>query len=275
MGTEKDDKLSENLTLAEAAALYLGALDPEERKEQQHEVNRFVQWYGRGRRLSQLVPSEIGNYAEGVCSSATPEPAKKLESPKALLSYLKKQKLTDSNLSVHLKSSKAPRKKSVAHRKAQEEVVHLTPQGFAQVEAQLQALKEERPRVAEELRTAMADKDFRENAPLDAAREAQGQLEARIRALEASLKKATIISGVATNTEKTGVGSMVHIRDMTCGEEMQYKLVTPQEADPFKGKVSYASPIGKALLDKVEGEVVEVVAPVGKLKYQIVAIKKG
>ncbi len=267
--------MSENFTLAEAATEYLATLDPEEKKAQQHEISKFVQWYGRTRRLKELVPSEIGNYAEGVCASATVEPAKKLESPKAFLAYLKKQKYTPTNLSVHLKASKVSPKKNVAHHKRQEDAVHLTQEGYAQVQAQIETLKGERPRIAEDLRTAMADKDFRENAPLDAAREAQGQLEARIRGLETSLKKATIVSGEATSTEKTGVGCLVHLRDLACGEEMEYKLVTPQEADPFKGRVSFASPIGRALLDKCEGEEVVVVAPVGKLKYKILAIKKG
>lgn len=267
--------MSENLTLAETATGYLAGLDPEERKERQQEIGKFVQWYGRGRRLSELVPVEIGNYANSVCASATPEPARKLEPVRAFLAYLKKRKLTDTNLSVHLKASKAAPRKRGGHGKAEAEAVHLTAQGFAEIETQLASLKGERPRVAEDLRLAMADKDFRENAPLDAAREAQGQLEARIRGLESSLRKATIISGEAPLTEKTGVGSVVQIRDMTCGEEVEYRLVTPQEADPFKGKVSFASPIGKALLDRCEGEEVVVMAPAGKLKYKILAIKRG
>jgi transcription elongation factor GreA len=122
------------------------------------------------------------------------------------------------------------------------------------------------------LRLAAADKDFRENAPLDAMREYQGQTESRIRDLEAILESAVVVEH---NAGALGVelGSVIQLRDLASGEDLRYSLVDPTEANLAQGKLSVASPVGQALLGKESGQVVEVAAPVGTFRYQVVGIE--
>ncbi|MSQ15764.1 MAG: transcription elongation factor GreA, partial [Dehalococcoidia bacterium] len=122
------------------------------------------------------------------------------------------------------------------------------------------------------LRLAMADKDFRENAPLDAAREHQGMVEARIRELEAIFRRAQVADSNGGDSSRAGVGSTLVITDMDTNEAMKYTLVHPNEVNLAVGKISVVSPTGKSLLDRSVLDVVEVVAPSGVLKYRIESI---
>ena len=259
-------------TLAEAATSYLASLSPEERGEGQQEINRFVRWYGGERPIAELSAHEVEAYPEQA-GFLTPELMKRLDPVRAFLSYAKKEKLTATNLSVHLRlrAKTSTTKKKTSHKRLSKEHM-LTAQGYAQKEKELAALKNERPQVAEQIRLAMADKDFRENAPLDAAKEYQGQLEARIRELEGILGQADVIAGEQVDKVKVGVGSTVVLRYLGADDDLRYTLVSPSEADPSKNRISVASPLGKALLGRTKGEVVEVVAPVGALRYRIVDI---
>lgn len=123
------------------------------------------------------------------------------------------------------------------------------------------------------MRRAAADKDFRENAPLEVAREQRGQLEGRIKELEEAVKSAIIIDEKQKVTPKVSIGNRVALRDLVSGEELCYMIVSPREVDPLTGKISNASPIGKAIISRGEGEVVEVITPAGKFRYQIEQIK--
>ncbi|MEE8470883.1 MAG: transcription elongation factor GreA [Dehalococcoidia bacterium] len=260
------------LSLSEAVTMYLAALLPERRQESQQELGKFVRWYGGERWMDELTALEVGNYGDGIGSSVA-DPAKKLEPVRSFLLYAKKVKLIEISLAPHVRVSKA--KHSRVARKGSVEVaeVALTPEGHAALKSELEELKTERPHIAEELRRAAADKDFRENAPLEAARERQGQIEAKIRELEAILKRSTVIEGKAKAAQTASVGSTVALCDLVSGEQSCYILVSPSEANPAQGKLSIASPIGKALLDQEVGAEVEVVAPAGKLQYRIEEIK--
>ena len=88
--------------------------------------------------------------------------------------------------------------------------------------------------------------------------------------LEEALKSATIINGEKQNVIlKVSIGDNVVLHDVVSGEELRYMLVNPREVDPARGKISTASPIGKAIIGQGQGEVVEVEAPAGRLHYQI------
>lgn len=262
----------QNPTLDEAVTAFLATLTPEKKQESQQELNRFVRWFGGERRIGELTAREIGEYGEWL-SSYVQDAAKKIEPVKGFLSYSKKTKFTGINLAPHLRVSKT--KKGPVIKRAQKETdeIHLTHEGHAAIKSELEALKNERPRVAEQIRHAAADKDFRENAPLEAAKEHQGHVEGRIRELEATLKGATIMEGKTTITLRVGIGCTVGLCDLSSGEQLHYKLVSPSESNPAKGKLSIASPTGKALVDKEIGAIVEVVAPVGTFKYRIEDIK--
>ena len=150
----------------------------------------------------------------------------------------------------------------------------LTSQGYAALELELASLKKERPRLAQELNLAAADRDFRENAPLEAAREQQGQIEARIREIGAILKTATILDEGPLDTVGVVIGCTVTLCHLDSEEEVDYTLVSPSEADPAQGKLSVASPMGEAILGRTTGVIVDVAAPAGTLRYRIARVKR-
>jgi transcription elongation factor GreA len=269
----------DGISLGEVAMRFLAAMAPEVREASQQEVSRFTRWYGWDKPISQMAVPEVGNYAERVASTGV-DVLKALEPVRVFLTYIKKEGLTTDNLGVHLRVRKATsRSKSRAKVKwtaraatRKTATAALSSQGYAELQTELEKLRKERPRIADELRLAAADKDFRENAPLDAMREYQGQTESRIRDLEAILESAVVVEH---NAGALGVelGSVIQLRDLASGEDLRYSLVDPTEANLAQGKLSVASPVGQALLGKESGQVVEVAAPVGTFRYQIVGIE--
>ena len=257
-----------NYTLAEATTEFLISLTPETRPQAQQGVNKFIRWYGDKRFISGLTIPEVSDYADYVNSSVT-NPADRLEPVKTFLDFAYKQKLITTKLAPHIKFKKNAVKTPHGDKRRIEETISLTAQGYQELQGELTRLKNERPHVVEEIHKAAADKDFRENAPLEAAREYQGHLEARIRELETSLKKAVVIDEKQTVGHRIKIGDTVVIRDMGSGELITYTLVDAREANPTKGKISIVSPIGKAILGKSKGATIEVTAPAGILPYLI------
>lgn len=255
-------------TLGEAVTKFLISLSPEKRLFAQQEVSKFVRWYGEERRIADLSVPEVENYSEQITCTTT-EIAEKLEPVKSFLSFCHKQGFTKKKLSAHIKVKKTASSLPHASRKPAPRKVALTPQGYAELESELLSLKEQRPRIIEEIQKAAADKDFRENAPLDAAKDYQGQVEARIKELESMLKEASVIVNQQEVSQCISMGDTVVICDLTTGERMEYKIVDPSEANPMKGKISNISPIGKALLGHSKGDEVQVIAPVGILPHKI------
>ena len=271
---------SQGLSLGDAASRFLVSLSPKKREMSQQEVCRFARWYGWERPFTGLAAPDIAGYAQRLSLSDT-DYTKKLELIRVLLVYARKEGWSKSNLAVHLKTRKGRTSTRSASKRSAPEAVRLTRQGYAELEAELAALKGKRPQIIEEISKAAADKDFSENAPLDAAKEQYGQLEGRIRELEEDLKLAVIIDekqgGISEekrgSTSKAGVGDSIILLDLATNRELHYMLVGPREADPTGGKISSASPIGKAIIGRGEGDVVEVAAPAGKLRYEIKQIE--
>lgn len=258
-------------TLTQAATEFLSSLTSKEREEYRQELNKFVRWCGTDRPLLGLSAPEVSKYASSIDSSS-PDAANKATSIKAFLSYAKKEGLIESNLAVHIKVKK-PTTKQIAPAKKQRENITMTADGYRELEAELARLKKERPRIAEAIRKAAADKDFRENAPLDAAKEQQGMVEARIRELEISLKSAVVTTDIGDGAV-VSQGSTVTIHDLSHNEDLCYTLVNPREASPVRGKLSVDSPTGRALLGRGQGDVIEVDAPVGTVRYRIEKIER-
>ena len=263
------ENTSQKLVLGEAASRFLTSLSPEEEEMSQHEVSRFVHWYGWERPLAGLTAPEVANYAERLSLSDT-NYTKKLELIRTFLAYTKKEGWSKTNLAAHLKPKKKQNKCQSVVKQDLPQTISLTQQGYAELEAELATLKSRRLQAIDEMRRAAADKDFSENAPLDAAREQCGHLEGRIRELEETLKLATVINDGKQNVIlKIGIGDSVVLHDMISGEELRYMIVNPREVDPARGKISIASPIGKAIIGQGQGKIVEVEVPAGKLHYQI------
>jgi len=237
------------------------------------EIYKFIRWYGGERPFTGLTAPEVANYAEQLSLSDT-DYLRKLDLIRAFLVYAKKEGWSKSNLATHLKAKRGKTRLRSSSRQGLPQTISLTQQGYAELEAELAALKGKRPQAIDEMRRAAADKDFRENAPLEAAREQRGHLEGRIRELEETLKSAVIIGGKQKDTLKVNIGDSVILCDLASGGELHYTLVSPREVDPIKGKISVASPIGKAIIGHGRGEVIEVIAPAGKSCYQIKQIER-
>jgi transcription elongation factor GreA len=258
----------ESITLSDAGQRYLASLQPAERQKHTPEVNRFVRWYGADRQLSDLRGVDIERYATENASAMESE--RRLTSLRALLAYAKKTSMTTENLATHVRVRRTGGG-SGASEAINADRVEVTAEGRASLQRELEAFRAQRPKIAEALRMAMADKDFRENAPLDAAREQQAHLEARIRELESMLKRAVIVEGGAAGSTAR-MGSRVRLRDLHSDREVSYVLVGPGEVNASEGKISIASPVGKALEGRVQGEEVDVVAPSKTFRYRIEAI---
>jgi transcription elongation factor GreA len=260
-----------NPTLGEAASGFLASLSAEEGVRSQQAVYGFVRWYGWERPFAELTAHEVANYAEQ-SPLAQASYAQNLEIIRAFLTFAKKQGWSKTNLATHLKTKKA--KTRLPSSRGLPQTTSLTREGYNELEVELASLKNKRLQLIDEIRRAAADKDFRENAPLDAAREQRGHLEGRIREVEETLKSATIIDKTREPALKVSVGDSIVLSDVVSGEELRYTIVGPREVDPTKGKISNNSPTGRALLGRTQEEIVEIVAPLGKLKYRIKQIER-
>lgn len=256
-------------TLDQAANQYLETVKGPGRQQALAELNRFERWYGSDRIIGQIRGHDVALYGEAM-GPATPETQKRAEQLRAFLVFLKKIGVLEQNLAPHLRLKKASKASGVQHA-AQPLTVELTQTGVDALKTDLEGLMKDRIAVREDIRKAMLDKDFRENSPLDAAKDKQGHIEARIREIEAVLKRAVIVDDKA-KTGRVRVGSTVRVKNGASGKTTEYSIVGPTEANAAEGKISSVSPVGKALLDCVPGDEVEVSAPSGTIKLHVVAV---
>jgi transcription elongation factor GreA len=264
---------SQSPSLGKAASSYLASLPPEKGEASQQAVYGFARWYGWGRPFSGVAAPEVANYAERLSLSQV-NYLNNLKLVRAFLAYAKKQGWSKTNLAPHLKPKKARGRLPSPTRQNLSTTTFLTQEGYDELKAELDDLKSKRVQAIEDIRRAAADKDFRENAPLEAAREERGRLEGRILELEEALKSATIMEDTQRVALKISMGDSIVLRDQASGDELHYTIVSPREADPAKGKISDNSPIGRAVIGRTQGEAVEIVAPVGKLRYRIERIER-
>jgi transcription elongation factor GreA len=260
-------------SLGEAAAQFLAGLPTQKREASQPEVYKFARWYGWERSFSELAPPHIASYAEQLDVSAI-DYEKKFEVLRAFFAHAKKAEWSRTNLGVHLKTRKGKAAPASGARRALSLAATLSRQRYDELVAELAELKKKSRELVKAIQLAAADKDFRENAPLDAAREERGHVEGRIKELEETLKAATIIEDMKRPAVKSGVGDIIILSDLASGEELRYKIVDPREVDPLKGKISIASPLGKALFGRNDGETVEITVPAGRLRYRIKRIER-
>jgi len=150
---------------------------------------------------------------------------------------------------------------------------YLTKEGLEKLQKQLADMKgRQREELAKRLRTAIEQGDLSENADWTAAKEAQGFLEGKIQEYERVLSNVILIEDVEKISSEVGIGDTVTIQEPGEPEEV-YQLVGPKEADPLKGRISFESPIGKAILGKRAGNQVTVETPGGKIKFKILKIE--
>lgn len=151
--------------------------------------------------------------------------------------------------------------------------VKLTESGLKQLEEELEYLKtKKRKEVSEKIKVAIGFGDLSENSEYDEAKNEQAQVEARIVSVENMLKNAVVIDENERDTSKVELGATVKLLDIEFDEEIEYKIVGSTEADPDAGRLSDESPLGKALMGKGEGVMVDVDAPAGIIQYKILQI---
>ncbi|MDD4908400.1 MAG: transcription elongation factor GreA, partial [Candidatus Omnitrophica bacterium] len=147
---------------------------------------------------------------------------------------------------------------------------YLTKQGYKKLTEDLEYLKNvKRRQLSKAIGEARAHGDISENAEYDAAKEAQGHNESRIRELEDKLARARILDDTNMPHDEVLVGAKVKLEDQDTKEQVEYTLVSESEADYEQGKISILSPVGKGLMNHKENETVEIKIPAGILKYKI------
>jgi transcription elongation factor GreA len=152
----------------------------------------------------------------------------------------------------------------------------ITPAGYLKLQEELdRLLKVERPKNIKNISEARAHGDLSENAEYHAAKEQQSFLEGRIQELKTKLALADVIDPAKISQNKIAFGAKVKVMDLDTDEKKTFRLVGPDEADVKSGRISISSPVGKALLNKEIGDIVNVKAPAKTMEYKILEISFG
>lgn len=150
------------------------------------------------------------------------------------------------------------------------EIIYVSKETLEQLKEELHKMRTvDRPAAARAIAEAREKGDLKENAEYDAAKEAQGLLEARIKKLEADVANARILEAGDVDTSKVSILTKVTLTNLNTKKQITYKIVSEKEADLKAGKISITSPIGKGLMGKAKGEVAEVQVPAGMMKFKI------
>lgn len=151
---------------------------------------------------------------------------------------------------------------------------YVTQETFEKMQQELNQLKTvSRPAASAAIAEAREKGDLKENAEYDAAKEAQGILEAKINQMEGAMAQTRIIDEASIDTSRVSILTKVTIENMKMKKEVTYQIVSESEADLKAGKISVTSPIGKGLLGKEVGEIAEINVPAGLLKFKIKKIE--
>lgn len=154
-----------------------------------------------------------------------------------------------------------------------QQISYFTEEGLQKLKDEVHFLKtKERANIVRQIAEARDKGDLSENAEYDAAREAQGMLEARIAKLEDVLANARLVDTSHVDTSKVSILTKVKIKNLKNNQTVQYTLVTQNEANLKEGKISIDSPIGKGLMGKKVGDKVEITVPAGTIPFQVVEI---
>lgn len=153
--------------------------------------------------------------------------------------------------------------------------IRMSAEGLKDLEKQLEYLKNVRhAEVAQKLKEARSFGDLSENAEYDEAKNEQAILEAEIVDVEMKINNAEVVSDSDLSTDEIGVGSYVKLKDLELDEVMELQIVGSTEADPENNKISEDAPIGIAALKKKVGDILEVEAPIGVIRMEVLEISK-
>ena len=290
------DKVKPTENLIKAVNLYTNRMRKSRKESIKNDLSSFVQWisqciesksYSEDQSttnidLNVIEPSFIEQYVQITnLKHSNFNASKKLTVARDFLGFLHNPDpndetitFTESNLGNHIRNKKGRRAGSLSlkSRLHEEESIEISQEYHDTLKKDLEEKFKEREEVVIEINKAAADKDFRENAPLEAAREKQGLIESQIKTIEETMRKSVII-----NTKKNSktnklakIGSKITM--MQNKNRVKISLVSSPEADVSSSKISVDSPLGQAIVGKTENDEVIVEAPAGEMNYKIIKI---
>lgn len=271
--TSEQVTMADELTLSDAISQYLRNVKAADRNVTAQELSRFARWYGGERPLRPMSPGDLERYQDQLATTGG-DPTK-LGPLRQFFVDARTRKLIDQPLATHVRVRRLKTGSRLASERAVAEAIEITQTGHDQLQAELLKLETvDQPWAREELQKAAADKDFKENAPYDAAKQHLAELQRRVNDIRTTLSRATIVSEQGPS-DRTGMGSKVVVCVLDEDEEeLTYVLVGPGEIDPRNGKISVQSPVGRALIDRRAGDTVEVETPAGTARYRIERIEQ-
>lgn len=267
--------MSVDVSVSEAMTEFVTAIPAADRPSAARELQRFGRWFGTDRPLRSVTRLDVERYQAQQEDSGAAS-AVRLEPLKDFFTFARKKKfLTEAvATAIRIKRRTPASAGSGFATRPETHTVLLTRTGVEQLRSQLEQLDSiERPAAEDQLRLAAADKDFRENAPYDAAKQHLAEIHRKMHEIRAVLATGEVVD--STDTERTGIGTTVIVRDLGEDEELSYTLVGPGEIDSRQGKISIQSPVGRALADRGLGDIVEVSVPAGVVRYRIERIERG
>lgn len=238
-------------------------------------VTQFVSHVTPALPVAELTPHGMAAFQETIGVNAAAAAARLIPVKEFLRFCWKNCGYTEINLGNHLRVKSALSAARAQVEREEAERFEMTADGLAQLKADLERLREELPAAIQAVAQAREDKDIRENAPLEAARENQERLNSRINELEYQIAHAVI-----SETQSTGrahLGSTVGIRRLDAAGAadaavQQYTLVGPTEVNAEQRRISVESPVGKGLVDASVGAIVEIHVPRGTIRYEVLSV---
>ena len=272
MSDQPEDSAS--ITLGEALEEYLGTLAPEAHNNASPFVRRYVEHAGHDTAIAALTGARVESYAESQIQSSDPAAPQRVASLKAWFQYLKKRGYVEKNYGVHIRVRRAAGRASGAHA-INAAPIQMTPEGLANLRGELAKLEGEVPALVKAISLAREDKDFRENAPLEAAREALAFNETRRREVNVTLRRAVAVDVNDSQDDRSTIGSTVQVIRLDTDHDTEYKLVSAREANASDRRISVESPVGKELLGRRPGDEVTVSIPSGVVQFRVTGVSKS
>lgn len=255
-------------TLKEAFDEYMKSLKPDQQHAQEAYIRRCVEHFGDQTPISTLTGSRVELFAESQIRASDPNAQDRVNALKQYFQFIRKRGYAVENFGIHIRVRRptGSRGRGANQVRIEEALVEMTPDGLEGRKQRLAELQSHRPDVLRAIATAREDKDFRENAPLQAAREELGMIDGEIKQLEHDIKYAVVVD--STSNDVSAMGSRVTVtRDGRAQET--FTLVGAREANWKERKISVDSPVGKGLLGKRVGDEIEVPTPNGSSSYRI------
>ncbi len=269
-----DEASAPAITLEEALGEYLATLSPEAHNTESPFVRRYVEHAGGDTAVAAVTGARVESFAEASIQISDPAAPRRVKALKAWFQYLKKRGYAEKNHGVHVRLRRPAARGGRAVRAVNEEPIEMTAEGIAALRADLERLEADVPDLVKAISVAREDKDFRENAPLEAAREALAFNETRRREITAILRRAVTAGEAGRDDGRSTIGSTVRVTRLDSGREVAYVLVSAREANAADRKISVESPVGKGLLGRRPGDEVTVSAPSGAVQFRVTAVTR-